>query len=201
MDIPTHKQGSDDISPGKADHSKPRQLDSDREDQSTDHTLTIRCMGKNGPQTGPAIHCNNVHTGYIVFDLCGPDVRCLDQDGSKGQRHRDRGRFPPVHNSLRLYPESNYVIGQLAGLVFELFTASVYYGVCYSFTAFSGFILLVIYPTHVKPLGKEELIHVVLGWGYYTFFIGICSMVTLSVQCLEMAGTASYPTIGIQLQF
>ncbi|KAK0048285.1 hypothetical protein Bpfe_022227 [Biomphalaria pfeifferi] len=90
---------------------------------------------------------------------------------------------------------------QGVGLLMDFFTASFFYGLGYASSAFIGLCILILYPTQVRPIGKEELIHVQLGWGFYLYFIGICSMVSLSVQCLEMSGTSSYPSMNIMLEF
>ncbi|XP_055866710.1 uncharacterized protein LOC129922861 isoform X2 [Biomphalaria glabrata] len=70
---------------------------------------------------------------------------------------------------------------------------TVIYGFSYAMAAFSGFLVLLMYPTYIKDISSAGNIQ--LSWGYFFFMIADCMLIALSIECFQV-NTDLYPDIS-----
>ncbi|XP_059157831.1 uncharacterized protein LOC131942119 isoform X2 [Physella acuta] len=102
------------------------------------------------------------------------------------------GPLTSVHRVSQIFGHLMIVIyvinlaGQCAAVFLSYLRFTRIFALIYFSTAIIAFSLLVIYPTNIRPIGKDGQQELWFDWGFYVFLSATLLLVGLSVQCYEL---------------
>ncbi|CAL1531778.1 unnamed protein product [Lymnaea stagnalis] len=130
----------------------------------------------------------------IVWETEGLFSKCLSKDCHRIGNPSEWRSIVQYVSYLMLAILFTTSICECVAIYFRMLRVTKIFSICYAVAALLGFLIIILFPTAVKPLGKDGIKETWLGWGFYTFLLGNCLLVAVAVHCFEYE-LESYPSL------